>query len=389
MYVWLLQILMAHCRKPTRRKSCMFSGEHGSPSKDLELLAQVYVNAKENIGVFIDHIGVVQKCSSRSGINTFGHLLTCISQFVFSAFREGSLVALIADRSDSKLSIKAGERKQHGCLSNSPEVIVNSEDQVLLRNMKAYFANPKNKDDLNSFVFSELESLAQQVLRESQTLVLAGGFSDHERVVSVSSGKKEDSFEVFSDQQEAGTRIMLQISDCIKRIGISTAIVWSPDTDVFILSAHISCKFGIDIWFKTGNKTNTRFIPVHSISQSIGHEISSCLIPFHALTGCNSTSLKGIGKKKAFKVLKRKLKDISKLKELGDNLELPDELIRTGESFICQLFVPDSKNNDTNMLRCKTFCRSSKQNHLLSPCKNSLFQHLQRSNYQAYVWKML
>ena len=171
---------------------------------------------------------------------------------------------------------------------------------------------------MNSFVFNELESLAQHVLTESQTLVLAGGFSDHERAVSVSSGKKADLFEVFSDQQEAHTRIMLQISDCIKHFGISTVIIWSPDTDLFILSAHFSCKFGIGIWFKTGINTNTRFILVHSISQSIGHEISLCLIPFYALTVCDSTSLKGIGKKKVFKVLKRKIKDISKLKKLGD-----------------------------------------------------------------------
>ena len=83
---------------------------------------------------------------------------------------------LLSDRYDSKLSIKAREWKRRGCLSNSPEVIVNSKDQVFLRNMKAYFANQKNKDDLNSFVFNELESLAQQVLTDSQTLVLAGDF---------------------------------------------------------------------------------------------------------------------------------------------------------------------------------------------------------------------
>ena len=65
------------------------------------------------------------------------------------------------------------------------------------------------------------------------------------------------------------------------------------------------------------------------------------------MTGCDSTScLKGIGKKKAFKVLERKLKDFSELKELGDKLEIPNELIRTCESFICQLYEPDSKNND-------------------------------------------
>ena len=105
--------------------------EHGSPSKDPELFAQAYVNDKENTVAFIDHMAVVQKCSSRSGINTFDDLLTCISQFVLSAFRKGSPVPLISDRYDSKLSIKAGERKRRGCRSNSPEVIVNSKDQVL------------------------------------------------------------------------------------------------------------------------------------------------------------------------------------------------------------------------------------------------------------------
>ena len=124
----------------------------------------------------------------------------------------------------------------------------------------------------------------------------------------------------------------------------------------------LTCKFGIDIWFKTGIKTNTRFIPVHSISQSIGHEISLCLIPFHALTGCDSTScLKEIGKKKAFKVLKRKIKDFSELKELGDKLELPNALIRTCESFISQLYEQDSKNDDINTPRYKTFCKNPKQ----------------------------
>ena len=116
--------------------------------------------------------------------------------------------------------------------------------------MKACFANPKNEDNLNSFVFNELESLAQQVLTESQTLVSDGGFPDHERSVSVSSGKKEGLFKVFSDQQEVDTRIMLQISDCIKRFGISTAIVWSPDTDVFILSAHFPASLGLTYGLK-------------------------------------------------------------------------------------------------------------------------------------------
>ena len=80
--------------------------EHGSPLKDPELFAQAYINDKKNIGVFIDHTAVVQKCSSCSGINTFGDLLTCMG---FRLSIEGSFVALISDRYDSKLSMEAGE----------------------------------------------------------------------------------------------------------------------------------------------------------------------------------------------------------------------------------------------------------------------------------------
>ena len=80
--------------------------EYRSPSKDPKLFDQAYVNDKGNTGVLIDYMTVVQKCSVRSWINASGDLLTCISQFVFSAFREGSLVTLISDRYDSKLPLK-------------------------------------------------------------------------------------------------------------------------------------------------------------------------------------------------------------------------------------------------------------------------------------------
>ena len=106
--------------------------EHESPLEDPELFDQAYyVNDKENTGVFIDHMAVVHKCSLRSGINIFDDLLTCIS-FLFSAFREGSRVALISDRYDSKLFIKAGARKRCRCLSISQEVIVNSKSKTFL-----------------------------------------------------------------------------------------------------------------------------------------------------------------------------------------------------------------------------------------------------------------
>ena len=90
----------------------------------------------------------VQKLSSRAGISTFGDLLAGLEKFIRLGFLEDNIVQVVSDRYDSTLSIKAGERKRRGHTANSPEVCIYSKDQVLPRDMKAYLANPKNKDKL-------------------------------------------------------------------------------------------------------------------------------------------------------------------------------------------------------------------------------------------------
>ena len=74
------------------------------------------------------------------------------------------------------------------------------------------------------------------------------------------------------------------------------AIIWSPDTDALILGVYFSRELGIDMWFKTGIKGNVRYIPMHEISVELGQELTSVLLAFHAVTGCDSTScFKGRG----------------------------------------------------------------------------------------------
>ena len=149
-------------------------------------------------------------------------------------------------------------------------------------------------------------------LDSSQTLVLSGGFVDHERVIALSKGSVKELYDLYSSQEEADTRLMLHIHDACTRFGINTAIIWSPDTDVFILGIHFSGQFDINIWFKTGTKQSTCYIPLHSIGQKIGADLCTLLLPYHALTGCDSTScFKGKGKKKGTRCPKRKPRKIS------------------------------------------------------------------------------
>ena len=194
----------------------------------------------------------------------------------------------MSDKYDALNSIKAGECKQHGNIAGSPEVVVHPVKKVLPRNIKAFLTNPKNKDNLNNFITSEWENTMPHKNRESQVLVPAGGFQDHERVVAISRNHVKVVEEVYSNHEEADTRLILHIQCSIEHFG--HVIVWSPDTDVIILGVYFSHELGIDIWFRTGTRENVHYIPRHEISANLGQELTATLLAFHAITGCDSTS---------------------------------------------------------------------------------------------------
>ena len=52
--------------------------------------------------------------------------------------------------------------------------------------MKAFLSNPQNKDNLKAFIFKTWKSSMPTQLNESQVLILAGVFKNHERAVLVS-----------------------------------------------------------------------------------------------------------------------------------------------------------------------------------------------------------
>ena len=76
-------------------------------------------------------------------------------------------------------------------------------------------------------------------------------------------------------------------------------------------------------WFKTGNANNLRYIAVHEICKECGAIFCMSLPVVHALTGCDPTSsLIGIGKKPAFKILSTKISELQSLYDLGDLVEV-------------------------------------------------------------------
>ena len=112
-------------------------------------------------------------------------------------------------------------------------------------------------------------------------------------------------------------------------------VIWSPDTDVAVLCIHFHKKIGKEIWFKTGVKDKSRFIPTHEISCSIGTALSEALPAFHTLTGCDSTSsLAKLGKAKAWKFLKITVEEFCELLEPGNSEHVSTKTLENHYNFI-------------------------------------------------------
>lgn len=68
---------------------------------------------------------------------------------------------------------------------------------------------------------------------------------------------------------------------------------------------------------------------------------------------------------------------------------MSDELFQEIEQFTCCMYIPNSSTVEVNELRYQLFCakRGEVESSQLPPCRDCLFMHIQRANYQAAIWK--
>ena len=166
-------------------------------------------------------------------------------------------------------------------------------------------------------------------------------------------------------------------------------VIQSPDTDVLILSVSHFRSLGCpELWFRTGLKDRQRMIPVHDIAHALGEKLCRSLPGFHAITGCDSTSvLAGIGKKKAWDSFCRSTDHQDSVSHLGEEQELNVTTAGKCEAFVCSLYTTSKKASTVDELRYFMFCQKKQKNEMLPPTSDCLLQHLKRSNYQAFVWR--
>ena len=146
----------------------------------------------------------------------------------------------------------------------------------------------KNKSNLISFLVADWCKRIPSKLACGKSLVL--GYEEG-IAVEIKSDGYSDIQGLTCDYEDADSRIFVHCLFAVTRQECSQVVVRSPDTDVAMLCLYNYEELSCDqLWFHTRTGKRQRFIPMLSIVHSLGPDVCKLLPPFHAITGCDSTS---------------------------------------------------------------------------------------------------
>lgn len=102
--------------------------------------------------------------------------------------------------------------------------------------------------------------------------------------------------ELMSNQEETDTRVILYINYAV-RMGYQSAVVRTPDTDIFLILLHYASSIPINIYLDTGTGKSRRIVNVTELANTMGSEYCTSVLGLYVFTGEDVTSaFKGKGK---------------------------------------------------------------------------------------------
>ncbi len=112
--------------------------------------------------------------------------------------------------------------------------------------------------------------------------------------------------ELSSDQEETDTRIILYLHYDAK-LGYKSAVVRTPDSDIFFIMLHHSHSISLTILLDIGMGKHRQIINVTELAESLEPEYCTTLLGFYVFSGEDCTSaFKGKGKVGPLKKLQKK-----------------------------------------------------------------------------------
>lgn len=321
---------------------------------------------------------------------TFGMLAEFLLTQLFTRARKykASSVDFVIDNYYT-LSIKGGERTKRGDTSKTGArqlQIINGEVKVPSTSLKwkAYLSSGPNKRALLQFLVTtwQRSTLPGSVIiyatseKKCTKLLFA---PDQLPVI-------QDVPELTCDHEEADTRLIAHAVNAADE-NYYTVVIESPDTDTAVLTLGHSKRIKCEVLaFVTGTKDKRRILDIKTMSLKLGEEMTEALMGVHAFSGCDTvSSFAGKGKKTHYELIKQNKDCRTAMQMLGTSFECSDELMARVQQYTCLLY--GGTGHDVNKLRFKLFINRSGASQAMPPCKDSLAEHIKRSNYVAAIWK--
>ena len=241
-------------------------------------------------------------------------------------------VHLVFDRY-IKGSLKERTRRYR---TNGEEVRYRVTDETCLSNttMKKFLSHIETKQDLTVYlsnkVIEKFTNIATQFVVTFDT----------KSVTNIN----DLSISTNHDHEEADTLLILHATEIAQRSAFSDCVIYSPDTDVFLLLIHFYESLPILTKFKTGKGEYQREINIGTCFESLGPLKASAILGFHTFTGCDQTGkFNGKSKSTCWKTfMKCDSKILTALSDLGTSQNLPRlETLEALEYFVVQLYGGD------------------------------------------------
>lgn len=332
-----------------------------------------------------DGMVIIQQLASMS-LETFGEMSEYVLKRITS--HPGKIVYFVTDQYFDD-SLKGSERQRRAA-SGSIRVQLSRRDQKRPKQFKKYLSDGVNKVDLVKFFLKDWSDPVRFKAAISERVIFVTVESECHQLEVVDNqvvSRREDC--LCSNHEEADTKMFLccqhaTLPDRNVNICISTV-----DSDVAILAVYYKERIQCNLYVEIGTKKKKRILAIAKIHASLGEGMSNAMPALHAVSGCDSTSaFFGVGKQKAYKIVKSSNRFQEALARMGDDFDLDENHFPAFQEMVAEFYGVKSCP-DINDARYRKFCTKNKvpEPHKLPPTKDELLLHCQRANYVTCIWK--
>ncbi|XP_068234228.1 uncharacterized protein [Palaemon carinicauda] len=279
-------------------------------------------------------------------------------------------------------SIKAQERLRRG---SSQRYLIQGPGTRKPNDFKLFPANDHYKTQLCVLLFKVWSSndAASRMEHCGTALVVVNGKA-YQLQSSDGDVAPQEVHELTSNQEETDTRIVLYLKYAAK-LGYKSAVVRTPDTDIFVILLFHYNTIGFTIFLDIGTGKHRQMV-------------NKMVLGLYVFTGEDITSsFKGKGKIGPLKKLQRHPIHHEAFRKLGDEWSVEPETIDDIEAFTCLMYgYSRQKSIDTVrriMLRKmvgedeQLTTKSKIDLSHLPPCRDNLMPHIRRVNHRLAIYK--